>query len=68
MLMSHLLESVPSKHVLLHLENNIGGPGHLCSTTGLHYNAFLSHSFHMAYIKKAAAPLIWILHLAILKF
>ena len=34
MLMGHLLGSVPNKHV--------SRPGHLCSTTGLHYNAVLS--------------------------
>lgn len=29
---------VPNKHVFLHLQNKIYRPGHLCSTSVLHYN------------------------------
>ena len=42
-------------------------PGHLCSTTVLHLCCTITLT-NFTCIKKIAAPAIWILHLAILRF
>ena len=63
------LGSVPNKHVLLHLEKKSVGQGIPANTTILHVERCYTFTFaHLTLHQITAAPGIWILHLAMLRF